>query len=167
MANEIAVNHKFKFMETSVSIAEDATQEEMLQIAKQAVAMQTASPWWIGDVLREMNRKFGETYAQYASELNMESATLRSYVYICNAIPPSERRPTLSFSHHRFVASMRAEDRARYLNDAENQGMTAIEFMEYIAPRDRKMTFLCAKCKVMHEDMPVNNTEEVRVCKEQ
>jgi hypothetical protein len=83
-----------------------------------------ASSWWIGDWLRYGNLEFGERYARASRITGYDVQTLMNMVYVATAIPPEQRRESLSWSHHAELAALPVEERARWLDMAEAERMS-------------------------------------------
>ena len=80
--------------------------------------------WWIGDWLRYGNMKWGERYARASRITGYDSQTLMNMVYVATAYEPSQRRRSLSFSHHAELAALPPDARERWLELAEGQRMS-------------------------------------------
>src|SRR5262249_42045634 len=79
--------------------------------------------FWIGDWLLFGERSFGKTdYEQAALQTGIANQTLRIYKHVAAALPLSLRRNTLSFHHHKEVASLPPETQELLLKQAEESG---------------------------------------------
>jgi len=87
---------------------------EMLEKVEQSIQ------WLIGDWLNWGEHKYGETYAQAVNQ--SQADTWANYKWVSNRIPFSSRNENLSWSHHRAVAHLPAEEQQRLLYVAEEQG---------------------------------------------
>src|SRR3954468_22977235 len=63
----------------------------------------------IGDVLNYAERKWGETYAQLASDSGYNAQFLMNCKWVAAKFPVHDRVPGLSFSHHQVVAGLPLE----------------------------------------------------------
>jgi hypothetical protein len=102
------------------------TLEEWGEALEIVSGLSTASPWWIGDMLEAADRQYGERYAQAIPE-GMSPATLRSYQWVSSRVPPANRRPSLSWSHHRAVSALPPVEQASLLDQAESEGWSVAE----------------------------------------
>ena len=91
-----------------------------------------ASQFWIGDALQYGENRFGELYAQAASETGYSSESLRGMQWVASRIPASVRRLTLSWSHHQVAAG--SEDPGSWLAIAERQEWTVKDLRHAIKP---------------------------------
>ena len=100
---------------TSLTILSGVTREECIKnIAPMLKVIHNSVRWWWGDFLLHMEtKKWGEMYeyAEIASEYSYES--LRKAKAVCVQIEPQRRIATLSFEHHREVASAFQDDLAK------------------------------------------------------
>jgi hypothetical protein len=122
VAKDLSVTHLVSLDGTTpVSLAlpqgltYDQWRDTLLAYAKVGKAMQ----WWIGDALQYGEDRYGEEYAQAASETGYSEESLRGFQWVSSRIPPAVRRSTLSWSHHQVVAGLRDEDIPTWLIHAE------------------------------------------------
>jgi hypothetical protein len=112
-----------------------------------------ASQWWIGDALLHGENRFGEQFAQAASETGYSEESLRGFLWVASRIPPSVRRPTLSWSHHQVVAGCGDTEEAKdWLEIAERSTMSVRELREAIrGPAKPKAVCGMAGCPMREE----------------
>ena len=87
-----------------------------------------ASGWYIGDWLNYGEHNYGEKYAQAAELTGYDPSTLQGFQYVSDKVPVRVRRATLTFSHHREVASLEVEDQEKWLSLAEKHDWSRGEF---------------------------------------
>jgi hypothetical protein len=89
----------------------------------------SASRFWAGDILVYAENVYGERAAQLSEALNFSEHSRQDAVRVSLAIPPSRRRPALSWWHHRLVAAswISPADRDRLLDRAEGERLTTRE----------------------------------------
>lgn len=88
-------------------------------ILKVLLWMARNHPWWIGDLITFGEARFGE---EFYSAIEPDPATvdmISRHAGVARAIKPSERRPGLSWSHHRNVVSLKPAVRQEVLEYAE------------------------------------------------
>lgn len=109
----------------------DITAENFNEIFKAVLSFNRSAGWILGDTLDLADRTWGNKYTgskyeQAAKETGMSVSTLRSIVCVCHAIPYEQRRPGLSFSHHREIrfATETVAEREAALDKAENEKLT-------------------------------------------
>lgn len=85
--------------------------------------------WWIGDVLNEGEKRFGDDYAQVLDPIEEEKRenegkgeTFRQYQQVACRIVFGRRRPNLYFGHHHAVAYMPEVEQEHWLDLATNEG---------------------------------------------
>src|SRR5262245_30929083 len=78
--------------------------------------------WW--------TKASGEKYSQALDDTGLDIQTLTNYAWVANNL--STRRDSLSWSHHREVASLGPAEQAEALETAEREGMTVRQLRDYI-----------------------------------
>jgi hypothetical protein len=84
----------------------DAWKEQL----RRAVAIAGAARWRIGELLAYGEFRFGEKYRFAIDELGLTFDRVRDWTFVARLVPPAVRRPDLSWSHHRLVASLPANE---------------------------------------------------------
>lgn len=79
------------------------------------------SLWDIGDLLNEGENRFGELFAQAASDTKLAPSTLQNAKWVCAAIPKDTRHSDLSFSLHMEVAKLKPKYQKIVLSLAAKQ----------------------------------------------
>jgi hypothetical protein len=105
----------------TISITRAINLEEWTEVLEIVAGLSTASPWWIGDILANCEMQFGEKYAQVIPE-GTNPSTLRTYQWVSSQVPPANRHPGLSWSHHRAVAALDPVEQSSLLDQAEAEG---------------------------------------------
>lgn len=95
----------------------DATFPELLGSLEIAELIVEASPWWVVDVVAELERRFPHEYHQMLPEAEhgiegVRKAKLKQAGWMADCWPRGTRVPGISFTHHRIVRKMAADDRA-------------------------------------------------------
>jgi hypothetical protein len=106
----------------------DQWRDTLLMYAKVGKAMQ----FWLGDALLYGENRFGEQFAQAASETGYSEESLRGFLWVASRVPPSIRRLTLSWSHHQVAAG--SEDPKTWLDTAEANSWTVKDLRHAIKP---------------------------------
>jgi hypothetical protein len=81
-------------------------------------ALHRRSVWWVGDLYRFAEDRWGEEASQLASATGLNLATLTRYVQLAREFPPHSRFPGLGMSHHRLVIGLDARARRAWLGRA-------------------------------------------------
>ena len=81
--------------------------------------------WWVGDWFNAGEAYHGEAFAQLLDHTGMDPATVTQYAWVARQVPHDRRVPTLSFSHHREVAGLNADQQYVWLSRAEDAGYSS------------------------------------------
>ncbi len=110
--SDLTLGGRVEFTATQLVIKETLTweQAEFLATSLQIEYMFSRHrlPWYIGDILLDAERRFGEDYAQLILSKfdTWEVKTLQNYRWVAGRIPPQVRRAELKFSYHAEVAGL-------------------------------------------------------------
>lgn len=88
--------------------------------------------WWIGDWLAHGERTWSKTYSWAAEQFGYEVQSLRDITYVCKSVKVSVRTDTLSFAHHKLVASCPPELQAEWLHYAATNGLNVATMRQYM-----------------------------------
>lgn len=110
----------------SLVVAQAISLDEWTQAVEMISGLSAASPFWLGDLLELGERAYGENYAQGIPD-DIAPATLRGYQWVSSRVPPANRHPALSWSHHRAVSSLDHVEQALLLDQAEAEGWSVAE----------------------------------------
>lgn len=92
---------------------------------RQLVTVESATPWWLGDLLAFGERTWRETYKDIAARANVEAKTIKNRVWVSKAIQPQDRVAGLSWAVHREVAKLPADEQSIWLERAKAGGWSA------------------------------------------
>lgn len=125
--------------------------------------------WWIGDWLRFGERKYGEMYAQALEATGLDYQTLADAKWVAEQYPEfSLRNENLSWSHHRFAASLPQKQRLELLEKAESEGLSAHEVRRAVH-RSRTATKAPdsppGKYRVIYADPPWRYNDKQQGCR--
>lgn len=85
----------------------------------------TVAAYLVGDWLNYVERKWEEgKYTQTLEESDYSYQTLRTFAWVSLSIDLLRRGNTLSFSHHREVASLEPEKQKYWLARAVNENLS-------------------------------------------
>ena len=119
-----------KFAPTRYNPPADLTFERWGQDVATASAMEKALPWWLGDLLNLGEAKWGERYTQAVSITGIASERLANYANIARKC--SFRNEKLTWTHHKHVAPLEADEQRIWLELAEEEGWTSAELRDQI-----------------------------------
>jgi hypothetical protein len=112
---------------TSVTLPEDLTYDLWAEWLIEVARRHRRSTWILADSLSFGERKYGEMYADAADRTGFKPDYLAILKYVGTSVHPSCRRESLSFTHHRHVASLAPDEQSRLLLEAEKHGWGAAE----------------------------------------
>lgn len=116
-----------------LSLPDDLSQKEWVEIGHRLKEAEGALLWWIGDWARFGKRSYGDGYADVIEATGFAYDTIRKAVSVANRFEFGRRRPNLSFSHHADVASLDPEDADELLDHAESQKLGRKQFRQTVA----------------------------------
>lgn len=120
--------------------------ERWAEIGLNLQQMERSLQWWIGDWLRYGEDAFGETYAQAIEATGMKVQRLMDYAWVSRALPVSARKENLSWTHHKIVAGLPEEERAQWLERAEEDGLSTQELRAAAKPKAECIHAWCVRC---------------------
>lgn len=80
--------------------------------------------WHVGDWLTYGESNIGEAYAQAVEATGYKKSTLYQAKWVSGSIPPSRRRESLSWSHHKAVAGLTEPDQEYLLQLAATDNLS-------------------------------------------
>jgi len=115
----------------TITVARAITLDEWSEAVEMVSGLSTASPWWVGDILAYGCLQYGESYAQGIPE-DISPATIRGYQWVAERVPPANRHPGLSWSHHRAVSALPPAEQSSLLDQAEAEGWSVAETRQHV-----------------------------------
>jgi hypothetical protein len=103
---------------TSLRLPEGLAFEDWLDMGRPLLAAAESVQWWVGDWLTYGERAYGAQYTAAAEETQLDPGTLANLAWVAQSVPPDRRRPSLTWSHHRAVAALDADQQDRLLDEA-------------------------------------------------
>lgn len=139
---------------TSLQITDpDVSYETLAELLGFAGTLHKASSWWIGDILNQIEARYGDKVYQAATVLDLRPQTIMNIMYVCSHIPRSRRRPQVNFSIHAEVAALEPEEQKEWLVKAEENGWTKQEIRRARKgelPPAVEVTCRCPTCGNVH-----------------
>lgn len=102
-----------EYDETHLTIQGEISYEEWEGLGSALGSMNRCSRWWIGDWINYGEHAYGEKYSQALEVTGLAVQTLLNYAWVSGAIPPSQRRPDVSWQHHLLVAGKEVDANRR------------------------------------------------------
>lgn len=100
---------------TGLRLEDDLSFERWEACGRTLGEIARASQWWIGDWLNYGERAYGEKYSQALDATGLEYQAVANYAWVAKAVEPSTRVESLSWTHHRHVASLPVNEQAEWL----------------------------------------------------
>jgi len=129
----------------------------------------TAVKWWVGDYIRYGEALYGERAAQASETLNLSAEGRQDCLRVALAIPPSRRRPSLSWWHHRVVAArwLTLPQREQLLDAAERERLTTRELearVRDLRALDSDSRGATAACQELLDQAAASLREQLLAC---
>jgi hypothetical protein len=122
MASETAVatvrRQNYELEQTGLLVQGELSFEEWSGIGTWLETVDRAIQWWIGDWMAYGESRYGEQYVQAINATGWALATIKQYQWVAERVPVKNRRPELSFFHHREVADMPPDEQVAWLGKA-------------------------------------------------
>lgn len=115
--------------------------EEFTEAFRFAMWANRSSQFWLGDMLLSGLSRFGDDFYQYIDAPESAFNHLERCRAISAKVPPENRNPFLSWTHHAFVATLPPGKQKAALSHAEESGMNTSEFQKWIAEQRRDGKF--------------------------
>lgn len=125
-----------EFTDVSLKLPEAMPEERYYEIVNALLRMGRSHQFWIGDALREGERRFGQHYTKRLDCTGYEAPTLRNFVRVARKVESSRRRDDLSFGHHDAVAAQEPEDQTRWLQRAVQNGWSVMQLRDAITRQE-------------------------------
>ena len=106
--------------------------KEWMKVGETLATMQNSVPWWVGDWINFGEASYGETYSQGLTLWNHAYQSLVNMAYVARQYPP-ETRTGLSWTHHRYAASLPLEERSGLLEKAQQEEWTSRQLQVEVA----------------------------------
>jgi N6-adenosine-specific RNA methylase IME4 len=132
------------FTATGATVEDGVSFEEWEQAVAFARRAESGVAWWIGDLLNDGEKTYGETYAQAMDATGLEYQTVKIAKWVAGNIEKVRRRTNLSFEHHREVASLEPDEQDQWLDRASAEGWNRSELWKEIKEERRRAALTAA-----------------------
>lgn len=109
------------YNETGLSLPEGLSYDEWYNVGQTLSQMTRCLAWWWGDWLNYGESQYGETYSQAINITGKDYSTVSDWRWVAKAVESSARAESLSWSHHRVIASLGSEEQGKWLARAEEE----------------------------------------------
>ena len=111
--------------------------EEFEQVGVMLARAHHMLAWWIGDWFNAGEAYHGERFSQALDHTALDPATVQQYAWVCRQVPHERRTTALSFSHHREVADLAADQQYVWLSRADDAGWSSHRLRRELAKAQR------------------------------
>lgn len=118
-----------------------STIEEWGDIGRRLNQLHSATLWWVGDWLLYGEQAFGELYSQFLEDSGYTESALKTYRWVSSRYSIDDRRPDLSWSHHRLVAVFPTEERAEWLKMAVDNSLSVLDLKSLTNKRRIELSY--------------------------
>lgn len=130
----------------------DMSYERAQALCRYFGTVRDASQWWIADLLIYLEKVFPEEFSQLSEELNVAPATRSRWMRVSERIPPSQRNPQLSWSHHFVCSHLGRDERNELLDEAARKGWSKAQLESEIKEEKPPIeTCRCDHCGNIHK----------------
>lgn len=91
--------------------------------------------WAVGDWMLYGAEHYGAKAVQLAAATGLTERTVWNATSVCKRVAIEYRRPELTFSHHDTVASLPADEQARWLDLAAAEGLSVSALRDQVAAK--------------------------------
>jgi lambda repressor-like predicted transcriptional regulator len=132
----LARSSKVSLTSVGLTILEDLSLPEWIELMEMLVRLETAFQFAIGDALIWGESTYGEKYSQAMESTGLSYQSLANMVWVAKKVPQHNRVSGLSWTHHRVVASLEPEDQPGMLDYALNNGLSASGLQQMISGKE-------------------------------
>lgn len=115
--------------------------EEFTEAFQFAMWANRSSQFWLGDMILEGLRRFGDDFYQHIDAPDSAFDHLDRCRAISAKVPPENRNASLSWTHHAFVASVPLGKQKAALAHAEEAGFNTSQFQKWISEQRKSGEF--------------------------
>lgn len=117
---------------TGLSFTGDLSFDQWEVLLNRLYTMNGAIQWMLGDALNYGNARYGEKYSQALESTKLTYSALANFSWVARSVPPENRNPNLSWTHHRAVSKLDVEEQKRLLEEAERKEWTVDTLTEVV-----------------------------------
>lgn len=111
----------------ALTLPEDMEYESVEAVVAYVAEVKNRANFYMGDALNTSETRFNELFAQLAHVTGFAEGTLMWVMSVCRDVPEAIRRDGLHWSHHAAVKSLPRRQQKKWLDAAEEEGLSATE----------------------------------------
>jgi C-5 cytosine-specific DNA methylase len=120
---------------TRLEVPEGTPLQAIESFLATSIVRADALQWGIGDAIVIAGRRYGKTYALALKKTDFSPGHLRNLASVASRVPPGNRRPDLSWTHHCVAARLEPDEQKEWLARARDEGWNAEELRMELGPR--------------------------------
>jgi hypothetical protein len=124
--------------ETSLVLDPEISWERYEAIVGFVGRLTRACCWWTGTLVNYGEARWGERYSQVMESSGLSYDRLSTIAWVERRVPPSNRKPGLSFSHHEAVAKLPPSRQRALLDRAVADRLSRATLRDLAAAREPK-----------------------------
>lgn len=117
---------------TGLAFTADLSFDQWEVLLNRLYTMNGAIQWMLGDALNYGNTRYGEKYSQALESTKLTYSALANFAWVARSVPPENRNPNLSWTHHRAVSKLDVEEQRKLLDEAERKEWTVDTLTEVV-----------------------------------
>ena len=106
--------------------------EEWEEVLKTLVWFSKNTPWWIGDLIKYGEARFGEGFYNAVEPDPTTADMIGRHAAVARAFPVSQRDKDLSWTHHREVVKLKPHERREVFQHAKKMGSSSGKMREVV-----------------------------------
>jgi hypothetical protein len=114
----------FQFTSVGLKVIGDPTFEQWAHVIEILRMMHGAIQFWVADAIHYGESRWGELASQVIDAAQWAETTVNVYRWAASKVPPENRDPDLSLSHHIAVAALPPREQKRWLTQAKQEHWT-------------------------------------------
>lgn len=114
------------------TLPENVTWDQFEAIGRMFGSAHEALKFAVGDWLLMGQKVFGDDVYQAVEATGISKASMMQYVRVAERIPMERRNPLLTWSHHRAVVALEADEQDVWLNRAASSNWSKTELEEHL-----------------------------------
>ena len=111
----VPVSKKISLEEFGAYVQVPLTFEEAEDANAKLAKVLKRAPYWVGDTLNAIEAALGERASQLIDAEHWHEPTIKGYRWVCERVPPENRKVSPSFAHCQAVAALPVDTQREWL----------------------------------------------------